>query len=530
MRLTKRSLFFLRMKYFSYLLLVSCCTLSLSSALYGQLQGNALHFDGSNDRVIAPLPAVFTDIPNNNFTVEVWVKPEVTAFSRILFAQNSTTNFASLSTGNLNQVYWYIVDNGNTYSIATNASLPLNQWSHVSAVWNASTNQVSVYINGVLEAGVNGGSSSDGGSGNNNSMNLGSRPDGFQYFTGGLDEVRIWNFAATSCDITNFMNSKLTGSETGLVTYYDFDHGTPGGNNAGITTLTDYAPGANNGTLTNFALNGNTSNWTSSGADIYIAGEKYMSAISNGLCQGDTIVFGTQSLTTSGVYTEIFPTGNGCDSTVTLTLGEYTAYPGINLLQDICTGDTIVLGSQTITTSGIYTEHFSTVNGCDSVIILTVNENVIDTGVTQNMHVLTALTIGATYQWLDCDNAYAPLAGETGATFTATSNGNYAVAISINGCTDTSACYSVSTLSLHTEQIQVSIFPNPANEWISVNLGNIYQDITVKLYDMNGRLAAAYYFAQTQQVQVDIASLAEGMYMLHIMSDGKENRVKLVKK
>lgn len=518
------------MKYFSYVCAIAVCTLFLPYTVYSQLQGNALHFDGNNDRVIMPLPVVFTDIPNNSFTVEAWINPEVVIFSRIIFAQHSTSNFVSLSTGNTNNIYWYVIDNNNTYSVATNNNLPANQWTLVSAVWNAPANQVSVYFNGVLQASVSGGSSSNGGSGSNNFMNLGSRPDGFQYYTGGIDEVRIWNFAATACDIQNFMNSKLTGSETGLENYYNFDHGIAGANNAGITTLTDYGPGGNNGTLTNFALNGNASNWINSGADIFLQGERYVSTQSTGLCMGDTIVFGTQTLSTGGIYTEIFQTGNGCDSTVTLTLTDSPAYPGINLSQDICAGDTIVLGSQIITTGGTYSENFFTVSGCDSIIVLTITENVIDTGVSQNANVLTAQMNGATYQWLDCDNAYTPLTGETNAIFTATVNGNYAVAVSANGCTDTSACYAVSTLSLNTEGIQVSVFPNPAEQWISVNLGTTYQDILVQVYDMEGRLAASHPVSQSQQVNIDISALAEGMYMLYVRCDGKESHLKIMKK
>ena len=38
------------------------------------------------------------------------------------------------------------------------------------------------------------------------------------------------------------------------------------------------------------------------------------------ICEGDTYSFGTQLLSSAGVYTEVFQSNNGCDSTVTLTL------------------------------------------------------------------------------------------------------------------------------------------------------------------------------------------------------------------
>ncbi len=92
------------------------------------------------------------------------------------------------------------------------------------------------------------------------------------------------------------------------------------------------------------------------------------------ICEGETYIFGTQNLTTSGQYTEIFESINGCDSTVVLTL---TVNPVYNHMdeQTICEGDTYVLGTQNLTTSGQYTEVFESVNGCDSTVVLTLTVN-----------------------------------------------------------------------------------------------------------------------------------------------------------
>lgn len=63
--------------------------------------------------------------------------------------------------------------------------------------------------------------------------------------------------------------------------------------------------------------------------------------------------------------------------------------------------------------------------------------------VTQNDVTLTADQTGAIYQWLDCDNNYAEIVGETNQSFTSQVTGNYAVEVAMNGCVDTSACYLV---------------------------------------------------------------------------------------
>jgi hypothetical protein len=55
--------------------------------------------------------------------------------------------------------------------------------------------------------------------------------------------------------------NSLCGSKTTEVAYYNFNEGVAGGNNTGVTSLTDKTSNANNGTLNNFTLTGATSNW-----------------------------------------------------------------------------------------------------------------------------------------------------------------------------------------------------------------------------------------------------------------------------
>jgi subtilisin-like proprotein convertase family protein len=92
------------------------------------------------------------------------------------------------------------------------------------------------------------------------------------------------------------------------------------------------------------------------------------------ICQGDSYVFGTQTLTAGGTYTELFPSVDGCDSIVVLTLTVNPVYNGVDAAT-ICQGTTYPFGTQTLTTAGTYTEVFSSVDGCDSIVVLTLNVN-----------------------------------------------------------------------------------------------------------------------------------------------------------
>ena len=61
-------------------------------------------------------------------------------------------------------------------------------------------------------------------------------------------------------------------------------------------------------------------------------------------------------------------------------------------------------------------------------------------GVTQTDVTLTADQNNATYQWIDCDNNNSPISGETNQSYTPTVTGNYAVEVTVNGCTSVSEC------------------------------------------------------------------------------------------
>ena len=226
--------------------------------------GNALNFDGVNDSVSAALPALFTNPAANNFTFEAWVYPTGNVFSRIIFAQSDVNNFASMSINTDNRIFFYVVAGGVTYSVATNASLPINNWTHVAARWTAATNATEVFFNGTLQTATSGGTSS---TGTNNTMTLGTRPGGAQFFPGTLDEVRVWRTARTQYQIASLYNFEIN-AQPDMVAYYKFNQGIASGNNAGITNLIDSSFAVNNGTLSNFALSGNASNWIGSTAPI----------------------------------------------------------------------------------------------------------------------------------------------------------------------------------------------------------------------------------------------------------------------
>lgn len=87
------------------------------------------------------------------------------------------------------------------------------------------------------------------------------------------------------------------------------------------------------------------------------------------ICQGQSYTLGVQNLSTTGEYSESFVTASGCDSLVTLFL-TVTDQLQSSFNDTICLDETYSFGSQSLTQSGVYSESFPTTSGCDSLVTL----------------------------------------------------------------------------------------------------------------------------------------------------------------
>jgi hypothetical protein len=88
------------------------------------------------------------------------------------------------------------------------------------------------------------------------------------------------------------------------------------------------------------------------------------------LCEGDSY----NGWTTSGRYERTLKSVSGGDSIVVTYLTVNPVY-SINPEASICEGETFTLGSQLLSESGEYVEVFESVMGCDSIVVLTLTVN-----------------------------------------------------------------------------------------------------------------------------------------------------------
>ena len=143
-------------------------------------------------------------------------------------------------------------DSNNGSTSSTNA-ISTNTWTHISFTHDNSTNTTKFYINGSLDATGTGLSKNI--AGNNSNLYIGwDGQQGDKFFTGKIDEVRIWDDVLTQVEIQDYMHKELIGNENNLVAYYNFNDGRG-------TSVLDLTSNNNNGTMINMDAN---SDWTNS--------------------------------------------------------------------------------------------------------------------------------------------------------------------------------------------------------------------------------------------------------------------------
>ena len=250
------------------------------------------------------------------------------------------------------------------------------------------------------------------------------------------------------------------------------------------------------------------------------------------ICDGNSYNIGASTYNVAGLYTDSLTsviTGN--DSIVNTDLIVMQPYND-TLDVFVCFGETYTVGGSVYSIAGTYTDSLQMVGtGCDSVITtnLTVGQP-LNTNVVANQFNLYAAITNATYQWVDCDAGFQPINGATSQFFSPVVDGNYAVIITLNGCSQTSACYPIIGLGIEAYEDQIfSIYPNPAQNTISISLSDSEINLlSVKIVNNLGEIVFENQPVGDQQYQIDVSDLPYGAYYIELLSDSKKYVEKLL--
>ncbi|MDZ7846547.1 MAG: hypothetical protein U5L96_07145 [Owenweeksia sp.] len=84
------------------------------------------------------------------------------------------------------------------------------------------------------------------------------------------------------------------------------------------------------------------------------------------ICDGDSLLIGSEYQSTTGLYVDSLSNANGCDSLVYVDL---MVIPPVivNKTDSICQGDSVLIAGVYQNTSGVYQEIFMAASGCDSI-------------------------------------------------------------------------------------------------------------------------------------------------------------------
>ncbi|MFT6922138.1 MAG: hypothetical protein ACJA1C_001140 [Crocinitomicaceae bacterium] len=247
------------------------------------------------------------------------------------------------------------------------------------------------------------------------------------------------------------------------------------------------------------------------------------------ICNGDSVLLEGAMQSTAGLYIDTLASMNGCDSIVSTTLS-IEQPSSSNQTVDLCQGDSLLINGVYETLSATYTDSLQTINGCDSLVTMVVDFFIVDPSATQAGVLLTATNASATYQWVDCDNGNAPIAGATSQSYTATANGNYAVLVTSNSCTEMSPCFSVTSVGIDEYDLGTafSIYPNPTSDVVTYSFnGNSSMEFI--LTNIAGELIWKGNSSGNEGT-IDLSAYATGTYLLDVTNGDKRATIRLIKK
>jgi hypothetical protein len=190
--------------------------------------------------------------------------------------------------------------------------------------------------------------------------------------------------------------------------------------------------------------------------------------------------------------------------------------------ESICQGEVIHWHDRTISEGGTYYDSARTINGYDSIYILDLSVNYVDTGVYHNDYAMRAVVEDAIFQWYDCQNGNI-VEGENERTFYPEYNSSYALVITQNGCTDTSSCYyliATGKNDLQAVEREFVIYPNPvSHDGIITIAGAFEKNDRVGIYNLQGAGLCVFKVEEsrnTLQIVPQEYHLKQGIYILKI--------------
>ncbi|RYZ50986.1 MAG: T9SS type A sorting domain-containing protein, partial [Sphingobacteriales bacterium] len=280
------------------------------------------------------------------------------------------------------------------------------------------------------------------------------------------------------------------------------------GSNVGANTATYLDPAIVDGdvitcTLVSNATCANTAA-VSSNAITFAVHPQYTVSLADTICAGDAYILGTQTLTASGMYTEVWPTTTGCDSTVHLDLKvNETVTPAISI---VANPGAAVSAGQVVSFTATIT------HGGTSPLITWKKNNVAISGATG-----TTWQGTAGIQFAHGDNISAELVSD-------------APCVTLESAGSNVINMAVQAVGITERDIpeNFKLFPNPSTGAVSVYAPG--KGGSVQVRDVLGRVLKEKQYESDRIFTVDLSHIASGAYTLLFQDrSGKRWSVTVIK-
>ena len=220
------------------------------------IEGTALTLDGNRSFVEINDSETLNNI-TEQVTVSAWIKPIDFPNSYEAIICRSDERGPNITSVRNRSYVLYLKDDGSIQMAASpngrheasfyseTGAIKLNTWYHIACVIDPKNNSMKLFIDGI-EIGNRDFKGEKRLYESRLRLRIGwtheeERPTQSS-FVGQIDEVRIWNIARTTIEISSDMNRQLNGDEPGLVGYWKFDEETDG-------KIFDSSPNKNDGKL-----------------------------------------------------------------------------------------------------------------------------------------------------------------------------------------------------------------------------------------------------------------------------------------
>ncbi len=180
-----------------------------------------------------------------------------------------------------------------------------------------------------------------------------------------------------------------------------------------------------------------------------------------------------------------------------------------------------------IETDTVYTDtlHYGLV--CDSLLYIKFEKINEEVSIVLNEYTLTAnIPSGAAVQWLDCDNNFSLVDGQSSSVFEVEENGTYTAEIVQGACVDTMECIQVMRTNItSTIRGEIDVYPNPFSSEVNIDAKE-HEIKKIEFLSINGEQIKVIF---SDQKKIDLSEHPVGVYILKVFTKNTITVHKLLK-